>query len=82
MTDATSETGIGYPSGEPECTPLLFGFMLLDLLFSAQYFVDNWLYFSFGHIEITFFDSRLIITPLVTSNFANISSSISRTYYR
>jgi hypothetical protein len=44
MTGATSRAGTAYPSGASEFTPVIWGFVLLDL----QFFVIVVCTFSFG----------------------------------
>ena len=37
MTGGTSRAGTSYPSGAPELTPVLVGFVLIDLWFYVLY---------------------------------------------
>ena len=46
----TIGSGTAKPSGAPQLTSgFLIGFVLLDISFSVQCFVDHCLSFSFGH---------------------------------
>ena len=68
-TGVTSGAGTTYPSGAPE---FLVGFMLLDLQFYVcvlQIFVCPFILFFFWPLCcLFFFDIRIVITPLVSSN--------------
>ena len=59
------------------------GFVFLNILFSVSSFADYCLYFclfSFGHfIGLTFFDSRLLITPLLSSSLCYTIQEIAKT---
>ena len=54
-----------YPSAAPEFIPGLVGFVLLDLSFFVQCFVDRCL--SFWPLSCLSLDLRILITPLVSS---------------
>ena len=72
LTGVTTETGTAYPSGAPEFTPgflwgpcySIFSFicMFCRLLFVLLYF------FFWPLCSLFFFDIRILITPLVSSN--------------
>ena len=57
---------------EHQSSPMLtVGFMLLNLRFSLQCYVDHCLcLFSFDHIIVSYVELRLLITPLLCSNFS------------
>ena len=59
------------------------GFVFLNILFSVSSFADYCLYFclfSLGHfIVLTFFDSRLLITPLLSSSLCYPIQEIAKT---
>ena len=59
-----------YPSGTPELIPhsFLVGFMLLDLKFYVQCFVDRCLSFFFWPLRCLSFNLQILNTPLVSSN--------------
>ena len=70
ITGATIGVGITYPSGAPEFTPIFSVFVLLDLQFSV--FVPlSMVFFLVIVLSVLFvFDLRLLITPLISSNFS------------
>jgi hypothetical protein len=67
----TSGAGTAYPSGAPEFTSGFIGVRVTRSLVLCACFVDRCLFFctfSFGHCYLFFFDIRILITPLVSSN--------------
>ena len=76
MTGATSGAGIVYPSGAPEFTPGFSGVRVarsLDFcaLFYWSFFVLLTLFY-WSLYCLSFFDLRILITPLVSSNSSYI----------
>ena len=72
---ATSREGTAYPSEAPEFTPqFLVRIVLFNLQFSMYCCVDRCLsvcVFSFRPLHfLSFLDLRLLISPLVSSNFS------------
>ena len=68
-TDATCGAVKTYPSGAPEFTPGLVRFVLLNLSFSMQCFVDRCVsLFLWPLCCISFVALRLLITTLVSSH--------------
>ena len=68
-TGASSGTGIAYLSRAPEFIPVLMGFVLLDLLFDMYILQIVVLYFFIlPSCCLFFFDIRILITPLLSSN--------------
>ena len=71
MTGATSEAGTAYPSGAPAFKPVFSGVRVTRSLVLCVCFVDRCLSFFFWSLCcLFFFDIRIMITPLVSSNFS------------
>ena len=64
----TSGVGTVYPSGAPEFTPVFSGVCVTRSLALCVCFVDRCLSFFFWPLCCLFFDIRILITPLVSSN--------------
>jgi hypothetical protein len=71
---ATSATGTAYPSGAPKFTPVLSGVRVarslgLCVVFCRSLFVLL-SFFFWPLCCLSFFDLRILITPLVSSNIS------------
>ena len=72
MTGVTSGAGTAYPSGAPEFTPVLVGFVFTRSLVLYVFFAERCLSFftfSFGHSVVCSSSKiRILFIPLVSSN--------------
>jgi hypothetical protein len=73
-TDVTRGGGTAHPSGTPLSSPLVFSWVRVTLsLVLCVCFVDRCLYFIFWPLCcLFFFDIRILITPLLSSNSSYI----------
>ena len=72
INNITCVTGTANPSGSPEFNPGFCGVVLLDLQSSVQCCVDRCLPLLFYPLCcLSFLNLRLLITPLVSSNFSH-----------
>jgi hypothetical protein len=68
---ANSCAGTAYPSGAPKFTPGFSGVRVTRSLVLHVCFVDRCLHFFFWPLYcLSFFDLRILITPLVSSSFS------------
>ena len=78
----TSGAGTAYPSGAPEFTPIFNGVCVTRSLVLCVCFVDRCLSFFFRPLCCLFFDLRILITSLVSSNSSCLGSHMNRTFER
>jgi len=73
-TGTTRGKGIAYPSGVPEFAPGFIGIHLAQsLVFYVAFYREMFVFLSFLFQPLyclSFFDLRILITPLVSSNFS------------